>query len=604
MSSNLTAILNWGFGCHIGDFYICDGSRVEFIGCCISDPCADDAGICPGDQLRNAYSPVESLGNLPTHNCDDAHGDNLWYACPLALSTWPFSYEPVSGQDVPSIAQSSAGTLPEPNILFSETALSVLANWHGGLRRLHSLGVGGFIEWLWDALLTLAPICFISLALLILRLDGQAISPHGQSLHEMARLSPTVYPILCAAIASRFFKNLARCWLEQPNGIGLAVLEQIFGSQSFTGAFERLILVKTQIPTGIIILFMWTLSPLGGQAASRMLAQRILFKSGDAHFASLLGVELEGFEYVHRQSQYDFTVETSYFDFDCRIVGSSILLENYTNYISHGEMDLTSVFNWRDDSNFSSVASHFSYPAIPHSISYEDWKKLNMTPTWTFLYASLQNWAGFIFFNCTMEPVVLETEINCMANMGKCQYDELLKASYYCFQYILVRYVSPTTHTSRDMESIPDEAKQESYRYYGYMNATRAKTTAKYDVYRADRLWITVVLTTTFVLQMIAILGLAMRVLIHGPDILGFPSSITRDSPYMPLLSGGSGLSGPERAKMLRHIRVQLTDVRPDDDIGYVAVIAVPSTDPAEGGTRREKTVFKTQIFMRERLYM
>ena len=52
---------------------------------------------------------------------------------------------------------------------------------------------------------------------------------------------------------------------------------------------------------------------------------------------------------------------------------------------------------------------------------------------------------------------------------------------------------------------------------------------------------------------------------------------MTRENPRIPLPEVGSGLDGPERAKMLREMRDQLADVRPLDEVGYVAFRALPS---------------------------
>jgi hypothetical protein len=47
-----------------GDFYICFGSWVEFIGCCASDPCTDGLGICPDGHLRTtSHNDTESWGS-------------------------------------------------------------------------------------------------------------------------------------------------------------------------------------------------------------------------------------------------------------------------------------------------------------------------------------------------------------------------------------------------------------------------------------------------------------------------------------------------------------------------------------------------------------
>lgn len=92
------------------------------------------------------------------------------------------------------------------------------------------------------------------LAILALRLDGEPESKYGHQIVDLTRLSPTIYPIVFAAVASRCFKNLARWRLESRDGIELGTLEQIFGSQSLAGAFERLLFVRSEVLIGLLIL--------------------------------------------------------------------------------------------------------------------------------------------------------------------------------------------------------------------------------------------------------------------------------------------------------------------------------------------------------------
>lgn len=118
------------------------------------------------------------------------------------------------------------------------------------------------------------------LALAALRLDHQPISAYGERVVNLTILSPSVYPIVFAAVASRFFKNLARWRLEKRQGIELATLEQVFGSQNLAGAVERLLFVRAKISIGIVILLIWCLSPIGGQSAARLLRKEGLTRNG------------------------------------------------------------------------------------------------------------------------------------------------------------------------------------------------------------------------------------------------------------------------------------------------------------------------------------
>lgn len=53
------------------------------------------------------------------------------------------------------------------------------------------------------------------LVILALRLEGERKYDYGEEIVNPTRLSPTIYPIVFAALASRFFKNLARWRLER-----------------------------------------------------------------------------------------------------------------------------------------------------------------------------------------------------------------------------------------------------------------------------------------------------------------------------------------------------------------------------------------------------
>ena len=55
------------------------------------------------------------------------------------------------------------------------------------------------------------------------------------------------------------------------------------------------------------------------------------------------------------------------------------------------------------------------------------------------------------------------------------------------------------------------------------------------------------------------------------PIVLGYMSSLTRDTPYVMLPPGGSTLDGPERSRLLGSEFVRLGDVQRDDGIGYLA---------------------------------
>lgn len=84
-------------------------------------------------------------------------------------------------------------------------------------------------------------------------------------------LGPTVFPILFTAIVGKFFFNLSHWYLEQPKGVRLGDLEQMFGSQSLMGAVRTAFAIRNGTAVTVSIVILWLLSPLGGQSSLRLL---------------------------------------------------------------------------------------------------------------------------------------------------------------------------------------------------------------------------------------------------------------------------------------------------------------------------------------------
>ncbi|KAI8723826.1 hypothetical protein NCS52_00239400 [Fusarium sp. LHS14.1] len=616
------------------------------------------------------------------------------------------------------------------------------------LGRLHPLGVTWLLGRAWDIILTFVPTCFIALALVSIHLDEQPVSDFGERVVELTRLSPTIYPILFAAISSRFYKAFARWCLERPNGIGLATLEQIFGSQSFAAAVERVFFIRTQVIIGSGILLIWAMSPLGGQSASRLLApgnstttstmvvyfsdpgsqffsfpdlgsfesitrsitalysstlmssqqqkgstrdlwelpkipqwsperkidewhdmEDDAFTRGDSYYASLLGIKIQGLDTSSADQQYDFTVKSSYMDFKC-------------------------VYGSRRD-NQDSLKRPFSIEMKTPcgngfgSEAWATWKSRDdlLPVQLTFIGCSMPPGENYVtpspMINCTMQTITVETIMRCgprplttscfarrqrrvkgnhdpnrppepilnnpfvlkeamdfwpqaiggeegdrdLASptenyiMGDPHpfagqpYREWTKEDLSIFPDVFSRRfatafntywdsaLNPSSHTNVTFTSTPAfnilSSGEGRNNVQPFMNSTSGTRTAVHRVYKANRFWIAILLATTTILQLLALLGLALQFFIRGPDVLGFTSSLTRDNPYVPLAPGGSSLDGPDRARKLRDLRLQLADVRPESETGYIAVLAVPSAQ--DENDQESKTEWRP--LERKRLY-
>ena len=84
-----------------------------------------------------------------------------------------------------------------------------------------------------------------------------------------------------------------------------------------------------------------------------------------------------------------------------------------------------------------------------------------------------------------------------------------------------------------------------------------------------------VLLVLSVFLQIAAIISLIISTLTKAPDILGYVSSLTRDSPYTRVPVGGDTLDGADRARCLADTKVCIADVRPGEDVGHIAFCTI-----------------------------
>ncbi|KAL1594555.1 hypothetical protein SLS60_010315 [Paraconiothyrium brasiliense] len=116
-----------------------------------------------------------------------------------------------------------------------------------------------------------SPLMFIALALIAARIDGKEVSQYGEHLQQVLLLSPTIFPVIFAALMGRCFKYLGLFLAER--GTTLGRLEQLVGSTSLFSALERQISLRGFSVVGYILMILWLLSPLGGQSALRLMGE-------------------------------------------------------------------------------------------------------------------------------------------------------------------------------------------------------------------------------------------------------------------------------------------------------------------------------------------
>lgn len=109
---------------------------------------------------------------------------------------------------------------------------------------------------------------------------------------------------------------------------------------------------------------------------------------------------------------------------------------------------------------------------------------------------------------------------------------------------------------------------------------TMADVSRNTKIYRTSKVWVTLLLLTSIFMLLLGAASITLQCLNTVPDILGYVSTITRDNPYVELPANASVVDGPERTRLLRDLRIQLTDVQPGADVGHLAVCSVAQGGP------------------------
>lgn len=114
--------------------------------------------------------------------------------------------------------------------------------------------------------------------------------------------------------------------------------------------------------------------------------------------------------------------------------------------------------------------------------------------------------------------------------------------------------------------------------------------------------WMAMYFVTVAIMILASILTVLLRFLSKGPDILGYVSTLLRDSPFMEEQAArGSTLTGLERARLLENHRVRLLDVQADQEVGRIAIAQIGPDGNLVAGPQGE--VSQVAAIHRGRLY-
>ncbi|KAK5084761.1 hypothetical protein LTR05_005839 [Lithohypha guttulata] len=109
--------------------------------------------------------------------------------------------------------------------------------------------------------------------------------------------------------------------------------------------------------------------------------------------------------------------------------------------------------------------------------------------------------------------------------------------------------------------------------------------------YRIDWRWVPIDFISSAILLAAAIASWWLRTKTLAPDIFGYVSSLTRDNEHVPLPTEGSMLSGIDRARMLKNVKVKIGDLGagPSTHEGNVGRIGLAPADASVSGLRQER---------------
>ena len=126
------------------------------------------------------------------------------------------------------------------------------------------------LQLLSNILFIIPPILFLTYAVLAAVNDGKRsdIYPVPQ-LQSAAKYGPTVFPVAFAAVVGAFLANTASWRLER--GISMLSLEHLLYSRTLFSAVMAPVSLRSTDTLAVFLLALWIISPLGGQAALRVI---------------------------------------------------------------------------------------------------------------------------------------------------------------------------------------------------------------------------------------------------------------------------------------------------------------------------------------------
>lgn len=104
------------------------------------------------------------------------------------------------------------------------------------------------------------------------------------------------------------------------------------------------------------------------------------------------------------------------------------------------------------------------------------------------------------------------------------------------------------------------------------LSQTAGHGTVAETIYNATP-WLAVYLFASFTMLATAITGFFFSMNTVGPEVLGYCSTLAKDSPYITESDTNSTVTGFQRTSCFKNLKLKLADVEPQQDVGYIAIV-------------------------------
>lgn len=103
-------------------------------------------------------------------------------------------------------------------------------------------------------------------------------------------------------------------------------------------------------------------------------------------------------------------------------------------------------------------------------------------------------------------------------------------------------------------------------------NCTTVHVTHSREIYVCHAWWLVILLVASTLLFGVGVVGVVLKWMTRGPDVLEYASSLVRDNPYVKADAASSAVDGLDYTRELAGLKLRLLDVRPHDEYGHIAI--------------------------------